>query len=308
MNVSHSQGGEKLRDIDLLGYALVLQAVQVGPRPPAPTFLFRAARHAIQRTSYVPPIARQTWSFHNFRRCHPVDDFLAALGRHLGKTRDFNCISIQAIDKHLTSMSPILEWALHKTGQKWNDCPSDDQVELIIYDLQALRNVSDVAVFRISDVLRFLERQNKRHNIDAELKRWAENCDEYIAVGKDFHDAHVRSLPWKDLCNMPIISATFSRAYTLGIYCQWRDETRGQYGIIEKGDACLQLLTSAKTIAGAGQQDVGRVREILRLILLPGIWFWGIETDVPVDEVFEECNALLEDDLTYKLSQVSVKN
>lgn len=45
-----------------LRYALVLQAVEIGPSPPAPTFLFRAARNTSHRTSYVPPAARR-WSF-----------------------------------------------------------------------------------------------------------------------------------------------------------------------------------------------------------------------------------------------------
>lgn len=288
-----------------LRYALVLQAVEIGPSPPAPTFLFRAARNTSHRTSYVPPAARR-WSFNNFHRCRPVDDFFDALARHLGKVREVNQTSGKAVDKHLTSMSPILEWALHRTGQKWRDCTDDDQVKLVIYDLQALRNVSDGGVFRVSDVLRFLEKQNKMYRIDAELQQWAENCDEYITIGTGLDERFVRSIPWGDLCKMPIISATFCRAYTLGIYRQWRDEKIGFLENVEKDEVYSRVLQLAKAVAGAGQENDGRVREILRLILMPGIWFWEIATDLTEDEVLKGCERLLEDDLIQSLSQVSI--
>ncbi|ORY10314.1 hypothetical protein BCR34DRAFT_566954 [Clohesyomyces aquaticus] len=285
-----------------------LQAVPIGPSPPAPTLLFRAARYTSQRTSYVPPAERR-WSFTNYRRCHPVDGFFDAVARHLGKIRDVSHTSKNTVDEHLSSMSPSLEWALHRTGQKWEDDTKGLQMELRIYDLQALSNLSDSGVYRMSDVFQFLENQNRAHQIDAELRKWAENCDEYITIGTGIHDGFVRSIPWQDLRKLPIVSATFCRAYTLGIYRQWRDETRKYLENVGKDEVCLRVLTSAKTIAGTDQENYERVGEILRLILKPGIWFWGIKTDLVEDEVLNGCESLLKDDLIQSLlSQVSISN
>lgn len=88
-------------------------------------------------------------------------------------------------------MSPILEWTLHRTRQK----ADSTEAELVVYDLEAIINTPGVAVFRVVDILEYLETQNTSNFIDSEGQQWARNCDEYIIVGARYYDGFVRSIP-----------------------------------------------------------------------------------------------------------------
>ncbi|KAL5408046.1 hypothetical protein PMIN04_011535 [Paraphaeosphaeria minitans] len=151
-------------------------------------------------------------------------------------------------------------------------------------------------VFRISDVLRYLEKRNQAHGIDEELQKWTRNCDEYIAVGTLSKYQLIRSIPWKVLRRMPLLTDTFHRAYTLEIYRQWCTEMCNRHGNVEKDQVFSRTLESARIIAGKERENFKRVAEMIDLILEPGLFFWGIDTDVTEDDVRLGCIALLKED------------
>lgn len=204
-------------------------------------------------------------------------------------------------------MSPTLEWAIHTTGQHWKDKADNERVELDVFDLQKLKKTPGMVIFHISDVLQFLEKRNKAHIIDAELQQWARNCDKYVTVGPLTNHGLVRSIPWEDLCRMPILSDTFFSAYTLDIYCKWRAERKGFHDNVERDEVCLRVLESARIVAGRDHRDFERVAEMVVPILGPGIDFWGIETDTSDSDVGIRCTELLEEDwVRQKLQDLSV--
>lgn len=114
-------------------------------------------------------------------------------------------------------MSPILEWALHATKNKWVENNADERVFLVVFDIKRLRVISGVTLFRISNIIRFLEFENRMDIIDAQWPSWARNCDEYVTMGSAVKDAVVRMIPWFDLPSIPIVINQFVKAYTLAI-------------------------------------------------------------------------------------------
>jgi hypothetical protein len=203
-----------------------------------------------------------------------------------------------------TSTSPRFNWTLHLTGQKSREL--EDQVDFVIFDLQALCQTPDITVFRVTDVLRFLETSSQTSLIPHDYQQWARNCDEYLIMGRSLGKGIVQIIPWPELRSMSIVNDAFCSAYTLSLYERFRDDRMGGCMETEYGEVCEMVVKAAKTIAGEEAGKVEFVREIVELILQAGLWFWGIKTSRSETEIGVGCEELLEDGLVAKMSQVSV--
>jgi hypothetical protein len=222
---------------------------------------------------------------------------------HLGK-RTEEAKAGKKMKTKFTSTSPNLEWTLHLTGQKSREL--QEQVNFVIFDLQALRQTPETTVFRIRDVLRFLETSKQTHLIPTLYQQWARNCDEYIIMGRGIEKGIVQITPWSDLRWTPIISDTFCRAYTLPLYGRFRDERIGGMLQTEYGQACEMVISTARIMAGQKAEDMEFVQHLVHLILKPGLWFWGILVSGDDAEIVKGCDELLGDGLAARMSQTSI--
>jgi hypothetical protein len=77
---------------------------------------------------------------------------------------------------------------------------------------------------------------------------------------------------------------------------------------IETGfdQVCKMVVESAKAVAGHKENDAALVQLVVRLILKPGMWFWGINTSSGKEDIIEGCKKVIENELVAKMSQVSV--
>ena len=109
-----------------------------------------------------------------------VSDFVTFVAEHLNKTREEKETG-ERVETSLVSMSPVLEWTLHTTGQKWKGPKRDRDtvIRLVIFDVKKLQRNSETTLFRVADILKFLESQGKGKLIAGDLQRWAQNCDQY---------------------------------------------------------------------------------------------------------------------------------
>jgi hypothetical protein len=208
-----------------------------------------------------------------------------------------------------TSTSSRLDWTLHLTGKKSRE--QDEQgkgghVSFVIFDLQALSKAPNVTVFRVADVLDFLQTSGKSSLILGEHQRWARNCDEYIVMGQGFEHAVVQVVPWSELRWIPILNQQFRSAYTLKYYEQIRDNAVDRRIEIGLEQVCKKVVESAKAMAGHKANDAALVHLLVRLILKPGAWFWGIHTSSGHEGLRDGCRMIVENDLVVKMSQVSV--
>ncbi|KAF1973263.1 hypothetical protein BU23DRAFT_598989 [Bimuria novae-zelandiae CBS 107.79] len=241
-----------------LDWAKFLQYVQTEHSPAEHPFLFRAHRNMT------------------------VLQFVRAMAVHMGKTQLQKGTGMKQ-DTMFTSMSPIFEWALHTTKNKWSDNNADERASLVVFDVRRLRQIQGVALFRISDVIRFLESENQVHMISAQLRDWARNCDEYVTMGRAVKDAVVRVIPWSELQSIPIINDPFIRAYTLGRYRQWRDER--EYRLHDGEEVGKIVVRSANVLAGHDAPNTWMAQHMVELILKPGVSFWGINTNASGTDV-----------------------
>ena len=232
-----------------------------------------------------------------------MQDFLKSLGMHLGKNAE-EAKARKAMRTKFTSTSPRLEWTLHLTGKKSRGL--HEQVNFVIFDLQALRQTPETTVFRVMDVLRFLETSKQTHLISTEYQQWARNCDEYVIMGRGIEKGIVQITPWSELRWTPIINDTFCRAYTLSLYERFQHERMGEIIQTECGQACEMVASTARIMAGQKTEDIEFVQHIVHLILKPGLWFWGIQVSEDDAEIVKECDELLGDGLAARMSQISV--
>lgn len=93
---------------------------------------------------------------------------------------------------------------------------------------------------------------------------------------------------------MSIINDAFRTAYTLLLYKRFRDDCMGERLETEYGKACEMVVSAAKTIAGQMAGDVGFVKDIVKLILQDGLWFWGVKSSRSETEISIGCEELLE--------------
>jgi len=235
--------------------------------PSRPDFLFRAHKHiGTEPPSFVPDIDA---SFDlEFQRAFSVSDFATFVAEHLNKTREEKETGVK-VETCFVSMSPVLEWTLHTTGQKWRDANRDrgSVVGLAIFDVHKLQRIPETTIFRIADILKFLESQGKGKLIEGDLQRWALNCDEYISMGKIDDDALVRWVKWEDLYLGPVtvFQHSFLKAYTLAKYRDWIEEQQ-----LDLEDVCQRILKFGKLLAGS-RDDL--LMPLVEHILRPGIRF-----------------------------------
>jgi hypothetical protein len=145
------------------------------------------------------------------RKATSIRSFLKELQRHLRKIT-------APCEIYLLSMTPHLEWAMHRTGQKGRQ-GSDFQSRAKWTSRYRRRpNSKDSRRYciqsgRLYRVRRFLRRQ-----------RWAQNCDEYIAINFVPSAALAKWIPWSDLYRPQSEECLFPRCfitkYTLGLWRQ----------------------------------------------------------------------------------------
>jgi hypothetical protein len=239
----------------------------------------------------------------DYRQRKSVQEFLKSLGMHLGKKVE-EAKAGKKMKTKFTSTSPRLEWTLHLTGKKSREL--QEQVNFVIFDLQALRLTPETTVFRITDVLRFLETSKQTHLIPTEYQQWARNCDEYIIMGRGIEKGIVQITPWSELRWTPIINYTFCHAYTLSSYERFRNNHMAGISQTEYGQACEMIVSSARMMAGQKAKDIEFVQHLVHLILKPGLWFWGIQVSGDDARILKGCEELLGDGLAAQMSQTSV--
>lgn len=126
------------------------------PTSSEPEYLFRAYKYTgteTGRPTFIPEID-VPFSL-EYRRTIPVDEFIWDLAGHLGKTR-------RKTETYFVSMSPILEWTLHKAGQISRENPNE-KVGLAIFDVTKLHSNSDTTIFRVWDILEFLIQKRREY-------------------------------------------------------------------------------------------------------------------------------------------------
>jgi len=259
-------------------------------------FLFRAHKHVGTSQPTFSPGLNIPFDL-RYRCTSSIDNFALELGLHLDKTREDERGG--KIATTFVSMTPMLEWTLHTTGQKWRyrDQTADEVAGLAIFDVEKLRQTSDTAIFRVSDVLDFLASQGKDQLIRQDLQRWARNCNEYVLMGRIPNNGLVRWLEWEELSTLPalLFPGCFLRAYTLAQYCKWRGTQH-----FKLGDICQRIVESGKILAGP-RDDV--LLPLTELILRPGIHFWGFEIDsLETDAVKAKIRVLVDEATLLKLS------
>jgi hypothetical protein len=222
---------------------------------------------------------------------------------HLGKKTEEDKAG-KTMKTKFTSTSPRLEWTLHLTGQKSRKV--QEQVDFVIFDLQALRQTPETTVFHVTNVLKFLETSKQTHLIPTEYQQWARNCDEYIIMGRGIEKGIVQITPWSELKWTPIINESFRITYTLSWYERFRDDRMVGTPQTEYGQACEMVVSTARRMAGQKAEDMEFVQHLVHLILKPGLWFWGIQVSGDDAEIVKGCEELLGDGLAARMSQISV--
>lgn len=238
--------------------------------------------------------------------------FISLMEMHLGITQRERRIGRRHPSIY-TSMSPILEWTIHVTKKKSveniadadADADAGERTCLVIFNIRKLRAMQDVAIFRISDVVRYLESQKQLQLIDPHLQEWAENCDEYLTMGSAVENAVIRVIPWSHLYSMPIINELFIRTYTLRKYREWKDQ--GYYPLCDEEEVSNIVVTSAMVLAGHDAQNAWMVPQMVNLILKPEVSFWGINTNASGTAVEDACKmAISQQELVQNLARTSV--
>ncbi|KAF1829672.1 hypothetical protein BDW02DRAFT_610598 [Decorospora gaudefroyi] len=229
-----------------LDWAEFLAVVQVDIVPTERTLLFRVQDQAVtDQVGVYASAARKIPFDDEYRQRNSVQEFVKSLVLHLG-LKEIEAKTEERIKTMFTSTSPRLEWALHLTGKKSASRELGDQVDFVIFDLRALRKTPDTTVFRVTNVLQFLETSGQTNLIPRDYRQWARNCDEHIIMGKGVGKGIVHVVPWPELRGMSIINEPFFSAYTLSTYERFRDGPMG--GRLETGyeEACRLVVNSAK--------------------------------------------------------------
>lgn len=231
----------------------------------------------------------------SFRKKTSVPSFLEELQRHLRK------ISLPC-ETYLVSMTPHLEWAIHRTGQKcregsWFHQPG--QSALAVIDTNELSGSENSIVLRVTDIIDYADVHNMNGLFNTEVRTWAANCDEYIAVNIIPSAALVKRVPWSDMYrpHLPqcLIPEPFTTSYTLGF---WRKT-------YEKDDmplhqVAVRIAKFAQEIVEAGppNSDLGH-NDAITLIAHASDWGYGAASDklrlISAAKLHAEIDAMKED-------------
>lgn len=173
-----------------------------------------------------------------------VLSFLEELQHHLRK------ITLPR-ETYLVSMTPNLEWAIHRTGQKCqrgSRFHKPGQSALAVIDTHELSGTEGTIALRATDIIAYADPHSMKDLFDAQVRKWAANCDEYVAINVIPSTVLVKWIPWSDLYrpDFPqcLIPEPFTTWFTLGL---WRQK-------LEKDDSPLHQV--AKRIANFAQRIV----------------------------------------------------
>ncbi len=263
--------------------------------PSDPEFLFRAHRYVGTSQPTFEPELEVPFDL-EFRRTISVDEFAAHLAKHLGKTQEEKRTCF-------LSMSPILEWTVHTTGQKWKESTAEEIVGLAVFDVRRLRKTSDLTIFRVSDILQFLEARGKEGLIPRDMQGWAQNCDEYVLMGKVQESGLLRWIPWMELYGSGFLPKCFLKAYTLAIYRQWRDEAYDTTQCIEAEDVSRKVVEFGEMLSGP---RVSILLPLMELILKPGFQFRGLKANVEEEVVKARAHELVDEAMIGEITRLKI--
>lgn len=211
----------------------------------------------------------------SFKKRTSVPSFLEELQHHLKKITSPR-------ETYLVSMTPNLEWAIHRTGQKcrqgsWFHEPG--QSALAVIDTHELFDSEGTIVLRVTDIIAYADTHNMDGSFDAEARKWAANCDEYVAINVIPSAALVRRIPWSDLYqpdpSQCLIPQLFTTSFTLG---WWRQK-------LEKDDSPLhqvavKIADFAQRIVEAGPHNTKLGHDdVISLIACASDWGYKSASD-----------------------------
>jgi hypothetical protein len=294
----------------VINWPLVLSFMDVKRQTEeVPTWLYRADTVAetepSRETHALADIRAEVWSPRasdeqpqwttSFKRKTSVPSFLEELQHHLKK------ITLPR-ETYLVSMTPNLEWAIHRTGQKcrqgsWFHEPG--QSALAVIDTHELSNSEGTIALRVTDIIAYADAHNMDGLFDAEARKWAANCDEYVAINVIPSTALVKRMPWSDLYrpDLPLclIPELFTTSFTLG---WWRQK-------LEKDDSPLhqvavKIANFAQKIVEAGPPNTNlRHDDAISLIACASDWGYKAASDrsrlISAAMLHAKINAMKED-------------
>jgi hypothetical protein len=156
----------------------------------------------------------------SFKKETSMPSFLEKLQHHLRK------ITLPC-ETYLVSMTPHLEWAIHRTEQKCrrgSRFHKSGQNALAVIDTHELCGTDGAIALRVTNIIAYADTHSMRDLFDTEVRKWAANCDEYIAINVIPFTALVKWISWSDLYrqNLPqcLIPGPFTTWYTLGLWRQ----------------------------------------------------------------------------------------
>ena len=150
----------------------------------------------------------------------------------------------------------------------WRKKADNEIAGLAIFDVGGLRKCPSVTMFRVPEILQYLERRGKGWLVLQKPKSWARNCDEYVLMGKIHESALIRWVLWTDLYASGLLSNNFINAFTLALYRQWSERDYVSAESVEVEDVCRKIVGFGKMLAGP---RIENLLSLVKLILWPGI-------------------------------------
>ena len=195
--------------------------------------------------------------------------FSRELEQHLGKTQS-------PTETYLVSMTPNLQWSVHKVGQKHKTVSHANEAGLVVIDLRKWRQSKNPAVFRACSLFDFLE--FKGHPVtNSTWKQWARNCNEYVAIGEIPPDSVIRWVTWTEILNTGFLPRNFYWSYTLDIVRRWNY-------VLEEEDEILSEKIGQFVNALAGTNSELKIW-VVDYLIYSDFWSWGRSSSVRLTEL-----------------------
>lgn len=240
-----------------------------------------------------------------FKKEIGVSSFLEELKRHLDK--------IQTPCKTaLVSLTPKLEWAIHRTGQKSRSSSQffkEGESGLAIIDTEKLRTSQDTIILRVSDVISYSQEHGQENLFSATVRGWAQNCEEYVVINSIPSEAVAKWVPWEVLftehSTERLLVENFQYWYTLG-------KLRQNCSLIPAllPDVAWRVLTLATAIVECGSTNASYgYKTAIEAIAGGSDWGWGYENANNTVLLVDAANICLEiQTLQRKLQGLSVRS
>jgi hypothetical protein len=173
---------------------------------------------------------------------------------------------------------------MHTTGQRSKVCRDQEEAGLAVLDVEKLRKSTDVSLFRISDILKYVLERGLSQHIRPQIQEWTQNCDEYVTMGDPLRSGLIRWVPWSELSRRSLIAPVYLRAYTLAKYREWLVIRNS-----DLHDLCDEVTDMAMLLGG---ENLKNVLLMVHLILKPGESFWGRRTLASQTTMHVHCSTL----------------